>query len=92
MEGKKFWSYVEPIRQNKNITQKELADSIEIPFRTFQGWLSKGTLPDAISAYRIAQILGVSVEYLVTGVDPAKPDTSVLIRHAQALLDGLEKL
>jgi hypothetical protein len=34
----------------------------------------------------------VSVQYLVTGADPAKPDTADVIQQAEKLLDDLKKL
>jgi transcriptional regulator with XRE-family HTH domain len=92
MDAKIFWDNVEPLRKAKNLTQEELSNNIKVPFRTFQGWLSKGILPDVEQAARIAQALNTSVEYLVSGEDPGKPDTEPLIVQAQALLDGLKKL
>jgi transcriptional regulator with XRE-family HTH domain len=92
MDAKIFWDNVEPLRKAKNLTQEELSNIIKVPFRTFQGWLSKGILPDVEQAAGIAQALNTTVEYLVSGSEPGKPDMEPLIAHAQALLDGLKKL
>jgi transcriptional regulator with XRE-family HTH domain len=70
MDAKIFWDNVEPLRKAKNLTQEELSNIIKVPFRTFQGWLSKGILPDVEQAARIATALGTTVEYLVSGKEP----------------------
>lgn len=67
MTAKIFWNNVKPLIKSKRITQQGLAEIIEVPFFTLQSWISRDRLPDVVSAYKIAQALGVSVEYLVTG-------------------------
>jgi transcriptional regulator with XRE-family HTH domain len=79
MDAKTFWDNVEPLRKAKNLTQEELSNIIEVPFRTFQGWLSKGILPDVEQAARIAAALDTTVEHIVTGKEP---DTSRKYRKA----------
>jgi transcriptional regulator with XRE-family HTH domain len=92
MDAKIFWDNVEPLREAKNLTQKKLSNIIKVPFRTFQGWLSKGILPDVEQAAKIAAALGTTVEYLVTGKDPARPDTSKALKHLEAVQDFLKNL
>jgi transcriptional regulator with XRE-family HTH domain len=92
MDTETFWANVNRLIKEQKTTQETLAATIGTPFGTFRGWNFYNRLPDAISAYRIAQALNTSVEYLVSGVEPGKPDTEPLIAQAQALLDGLKKL
>jgi transcriptional regulator with XRE-family HTH domain len=92
MDAKIFWDNVEPLREAGNLTQKELSNIIKVPFRTFQGWLSKGILPDVEQAARIAAALGTTVEYLVTGKDPARPDIAKALKHLEAVQDFLKNL
>ena len=40
-----------------------------IPKGTFSSWKNRNTIPRASEAFRIAQALKVSVEYLLTGAD-----------------------
>lgn len=50
------------------ITVQELADKSKISKRTIENYLSKrGSIPPADYACRMANVLGVSVEWLVTG-------------------------
>lgn len=51
------------------ITQKELAEKINISVNTVRGWFSKDLTPDVFTALKIAQALNTTVEYLVTGKD-----------------------
>lgn len=87
-----FWSRVNQLIKSQKTKQEFLASSCNISIQTFRGWITKKRFPNAPETYRIAQALGVSVEYLITGKDLAKPDTSGLIQQAETLLDGLKKL
>jgi len=53
---------------------KELAASSGVKKKTIESYLGSTTayIPSAEAAVSIARALGVSVEYLVTGKDPAK--------------------
>ncbi|MDE7392621.1 MAG: helix-turn-helix domain-containing protein [Treponemataceae bacterium] len=52
----------------QDIKVKELAVKTGISQRTLEGYLgARGSIPPADVAVRIAQVLNVSVEYLVTG-------------------------
>ena len=61
----------------KNITSLELAQKTGIKIDTINSYLkTKGTIPSADKAVRIAQILGVTVEFLVTGFMDSKKEKS----------------
>lgn len=64
-----FWQNVKTLIKNKNTKQQAVADIAGISLLTMRGWITHDRLPDVVSAYKIAQALGVSVEYLVTGED-----------------------
>ncbi len=52
----------------QDIKVKELSERTGISSRTLEGYLSsRGSIPPADVAFKIAQALNVSVEYLVTG-------------------------
>lgn len=56
----------------KDMTVKELAFASGVNKRTIDQYLSAAAkMPSAENAVKIATALGVSVEYLVTGKDPA---------------------
>ena len=52
------------------IEQKELAHKANISLRNIENYLRENaSMPSADKAVRIAQALGVTVEYLITGTD-----------------------
>lgn len=63
-----FWNLTRELISQKKLTQTGLARSIGIEVRTFQDWVYSKKLPDTESAKKIADFLGVSLDYLLTGV------------------------
>jgi transcriptional regulator with XRE-family HTH domain len=63
-----FRENLREILEQLDIQQKELAAQVGISLRNLENYLGKdSSMPSADKAVRIAQALGVSVEYLVTG-------------------------
>ena len=76
------------------ILVKELASRAGLKKHTIDGYLSvRGRMPAADIAVRIARVLGVSVEYLVTGHEIAANKTafnfSPEARHIASIADKL---
>lgn len=49
------------------MTQQALADRLYVATVTIRSWERGRTVPDIETGYRMAEVLGVSVKYLVTG-------------------------
>jgi hypothetical protein len=79
-------------KETKGLTVQEFVLSLGLNHDSYYSLKRVGNLPRADEALKIARSLNTSVEYLVTGETPGKPDTALLIAHAQAVLDGLKKL
>ena len=79
-------------KKNTTLTLRAFIESLGLNYETYYSGKRRENLPRADEALAIAQALNTSVEYLVSGNDPAKPYTAELINHAEALLDGLKKL
>jgi transcriptional regulator with XRE-family HTH domain len=62
-----FWDTVKETIRDHDTTQEWVAKKAGVSFNTLHGWISKGVLPRADDAVRIARALNTSVEYLVTG-------------------------
>jgi transcriptional regulator with XRE-family HTH domain len=80
--------------QYANMLVKELAARSGIKKKTLDSYLGvHGYIPSAEAAFRIAQALGVSVEYLVTGDETGQgrplsalpPDVQELVRAVERL-------
>lgn len=62
-----FWENVENIREYKNIPRKELAYKADFSLNSISTGIARDSIPLADVVCRIANVLGVSVEFLVTG-------------------------
>ena len=78
----------------KGISVKELAHATGIPKKTIDNYLlSNGSMPTADKAVAIAQALGVTVEYLVTGnTPPRKGQNRFLSPEVRSIADRVEPL
>ena len=77
----------------RGLQQKELAHKSNISLRSIESYLrTNGSIPSAEKAVQIAQILGVTVEFLITGkneptdaVPSIDPEIRKLINHIKRL-------
>ena len=85
----------------KNLKVKEIASQTGISRRTIDQYLATAAkMPSAENAVKIAQVLGVSVEYLVNGTEPEKNPSAKqteqnqlrLYRKYHDLIEKCEKL
>jgi transcriptional regulator with XRE-family HTH domain len=73
--------------------QKELAAQTGISLKTIENYLKLGSsMPSADKAVRIAQVLGVSVEYLVTGGDGYHEKPQLQSPELHQLLKSIKRL
>lgn len=71
---------------------KEIASRVGISYSTFLSYIdSRGVLPNVETAVKIAKVLGVTVEYLVTGIKSTTVYFSaedILISNFRSLSDS----
>ena len=67
MKADIFWKNVSQIMKNKKISQETLCENIGISVWTLRGSISKQILPRVDVAKTIADYLGTSVDFLLTG-------------------------
>lgn len=63
----RFAATLKELREEKNITQSELASELGITRSTVAGYETKGKQPDYERLIEIAKFFDVSVDYLLTG-------------------------
>jgi transcriptional regulator with XRE-family HTH domain len=74
------------------IGQKELSAKTGLSLKTIENYVKKdSSIPSADKAVLIAQALGVTVEYLVTGKD-VKNNTTEIKTGKKEIFDVLQKL
>jgi transcriptional regulator with XRE-family HTH domain len=86
-----FWENVEYIREYKNMTRKELSLKADFSLTSISTGIARQSMPAVDVAVRIAQALGVTVEYLVTGKDPQETSLSPESRKLISLFSALSK-
>ena len=72
MDTKAFWNRVKKLLKEKNITQIEAAKACDFSVYTFRGRMAKEINPPICDALKIARLLGVSLDYLVSGPSAEK--------------------
>lgn len=86
-----FWQNVENELQYQNISRKELAAKAGFAVSGISLGINNGNVPNAELAVKIADVLGVSVRYLVTGKSDKIPESSYQTKLVQ-LINDLNKL
>lgn len=82
-----FAERLERLIKERKLTQVAVADSVGIRRPTISDWKKNGSYPTADVAVKIAKLLNVSVEYLVTG-----EDTNPLAQENALLKEKLKKI
>ncbi|MCL1817770.1 MAG: helix-turn-helix domain-containing protein, partial [Spirochaetaceae bacterium] len=92
-ENSLFWERVKRLLAAHKTTQREFAAYIDVSLGTLQGWLYHKRIPKASYSCRIAEALGVSVEYLYRGKDGGTVEKSItetgVRKEASAAIDKL---
>ena len=70
-----FWERVDDLLDRTGINKKTLAYDAGFDASNITKGIKNNNIPSAETAVKIAQVLGVSVEYLVNGVDSSFPKT-----------------
>ena len=92
-----FWELVDEELKYKNIDRKKLASIAGFNVSNISKGIRENNVPSADTAVRIARVLGVSVEYLVTGENNewSKKVSSyeeALFQKYKGMLQKIEKL
>ena len=58
------------LRKEKNISQVQLAQMLEVSRQAVSKWENDQTSPDTLRLIKLAEVLDTEVEYLATGIKP----------------------
>lgn len=75
-----FGNQIKQIRKEKNITQEQMAQSLNITRQAVSNWENKSNLPDIEILIKIAKVYGVSLDKLILGDDNMNNMTEKLIK------------
>ena len=91
---KAFWDRLNSLIKEKGFTQNSLSEYCGFNSRRIQNLSAGNRIPDVFEAVKIAQALGTTVEYLVTG-ENSPPITNIkssllnLIHHLETEISNL---
>lgn len=85
MNATDFWKRINKRIKELNITQETLCSDLQLNLGTFKQQITHSRFPTVDTAYKIAQALGVSVEYLVTGKET--DGKKQLLKEMQSVID-----
>ena len=86
-----FWETVDSEREYKNLSRKELAYLANFSINSIPTGIARGSIPAADVAYRIAKVLGVSVEYLLLGGDSKTVQSSQETQQTKISSEVIER-
>ena len=91
MDAEGLWNCINEKIKSQKTTQRALALQCGFTERRIESLSSSNRLPDAIEITKIAQALGTSVEYLVTGEDknPFAQENNLLKNKIQNVIEIL---
>lgn len=91
MDAEGLWNCINEKIKSQKTTQRALALQCGFTERRIESLSSSNRLPDAIEITKIAQALGTSVEYLVTGEDknPFAQENNLLKNKIQNAIEIL---
>ena len=67
MKRKSLGNFIALLRKEKNLTQKQLAELLNVSDKTISHWECDETSPDILILPELAELLGVSVDELLKG-------------------------
>ncbi len=67
MDNLKIGTYIQTLRKSAGMTQKELAEKLNISFQAVSKWETGESLPDTGILLELSDILGTSVDKLLSG-------------------------
>lgn len=83
-----FYNRIDTLLKSKKLTNKDLSEHLGLSsVQIYANWKQRKTVPSASEAVKIAEFLGTSVEFLVTG-----SDTTGLAIENQKLKEKIQKI
>ena len=68
---------IKKLRVEKNMNQEQLAEQLHVTRQAVSNWETGKTQPDIETLTQLAQLFGVSTEYLIYGQEPVKDSDAI---------------
>lgn len=80
------------LRKEQNISQGQLADSLEVSRQAVSKWENDQSSPDTLKLIRLAEVLNTEVEYLATGRKPVYEEAPIVLHMVKKVDKVVEKV
>lgn len=93
--GYEFWKRVDALREQLGLTLSTLSDQVSLTYSTMRTQRSINTLPKTLQILEIAETLGATAEFLVTGKEPEvtiKDPVLLRVKENQEYYEAVSKL
>ena len=93
MDQKKIGNFLKELRKEKNLTQEQLAEKLNVSGRTVSRWETGTNMPDISLLNEIAEFYDVSIPEIISGERKSETMNDVVKEVAQGLSEyaALEK-
>ena len=88
MNSRTFWTRVESQIGAIAITHADAANACGVNNETYFGWMYSGNIPPFSCTDKLACFLGVSLDYLIYGINNDK--TAGLLKKATEILENIQ--
>lgn len=79
------------LRKEQNISQGQLADSLNVSRQAVSKWENDQSSPDTLKLILLAEVLNTEVEYLATGRKPVYEEAPIVLNMVQKVDKVVEK-
>ena len=80
------------LRNEKNLSQGQLADLLDISRQAVSKWENDKTSPDTLNLIRLADVLDTEIEYLATGKKPVYLPAPVVVNVSEKVDKIVERV
>lgn len=80
------------LRKERNLSQGQLADALEVSRQAVSKWENDQSSPDTIKLIKLAEVLDTEVEFLATGRKPVYEEAPIVLNMVKKVDSVVEKV
>lgn len=80
------------LRKERNLSQGQLADALEVSRQAVSKWENDQSSPDTIKLIRLAEVLDTEMEYLASGRKPVYEEPPIVLNMVKKVDKVVEKV
>ena len=92
MEFMSIGERIAALRKERNLSQGQLADALEVSRQAVSKWENDQSSPDTIKLIRLAEVLDTEVEYLASGRKPVYEEPPIVLNMVKKVDKVVEKV